>query len=79
LNAKWEKIQLSIRLYEERIKQATAELARITAAIKIFEATGDPQEMDRYINTHQLVRLGEPIELCKEALVSGPRSTREQA
>ena len=30
---------LSIRLYEDRIKQARADLAHVNAAIKIFEAS----------------------------------------
>lgn len=79
LKSKRDEIQFSIRLYEDRIKQARADLAHVNAAIKIFEASGDPQEMGQYLDTHRLMRRGEPIDLCKEALASGPKSTRELA
>jgi hypothetical protein len=79
LRAKREEILFSIRLYEDRIKQARADLAHVTAAIRIFEASGDPQQMARYVDTHRLWRRGEPIQVCKEALASGPKSTRELA
>jgi hypothetical protein len=79
LRAKREEIVASIKLYEERLKQARADLTHISAAIKIFEASGDPKEMGRYVDTYRLMRRGEPIELCKEALATGPKSTRELA
>jgi hypothetical protein len=79
LRSKRDEILLSIRLYEERIKQARADLAHINAAIKIFEASGDPMEMGRYVDTHRLMKRGVPIALCKEALASGPKSTRDLA
>jgi hypothetical protein len=79
LRSKRDDIELSIRLYEGWIKQARADLAYISAEIKIFEVSGDPQEMGRYIDTHRLMKRGEPIDLCKEALASGPKSTRELA
>jgi hypothetical protein len=79
LKAKRDEIAQSIRLYEERIKQARADWAHITAAIRIFEASGDPKEMGRYVDTHRMFKRGEPITACREALVSGPKSTRELA
>jgi hypothetical protein len=79
LKSKREEILFSIRLYEDRIKQARADLAHVTAAIRIFEASGDPKEMSRYVDTHRMFKRGEPIAVCKEALASGPKSTRELA
>jgi hypothetical protein len=79
LRSKRDEILFSIRLYEDRIKQARAGLAHVSAAIKIFEASGDPQEMGRFVDTHRLWRRGEPIAICKEALATGPKSTRELA
>jgi hypothetical protein len=35
--------------------------------------------MTRYVDTHRMFRRGEPIQVCKEALASGPKSTRELA
>jgi hypothetical protein len=79
LRSKRDEIAQSIRLYEERIKQARADWAHITAAIRIFEASGDPKEMGRYVDTYRMFRRGEPIAACKEALATGPKSTRELA
>ncbi len=79
LRSKREEIQASIKLYEDRIKQARADLAHVTACIKIFEASGDTQEMPRYVDVYRLFARGEPIALCKEALATGPKSTRELA
>jgi hypothetical protein len=79
LRSKREEIVSSIKLYEDRIKQARADLAHVTACIKIFEASGDTQDMPRYVDVYRLFARGEPIALCKEALASGPKSTRELA
>ncbi len=79
LRSKRDEIQASIKLYEDRIKQARADLAHVTACIKIFEASGDPEDMPRYVDVYRLFARGEPIALCKEALSSGPKSTRELA
>jgi hypothetical protein len=79
LRAKREEIQASIKLYEERIKQARADLAHVTACIKIFVASGDAQEMPKYVDVYRLFKRGEQMAVCKEALASGPKSTRELA
>jgi len=77
LRSKRDEILHSIRLYERQIEQARADLAHVTAAIRIFEATGDRKEMGRYVDTHRLFKRGEAIVLCKEAMVNGPKTTRE--
>jgi len=79
LRSKREEIQFSIKLYEDRIKQARADLAHVTAAIRIFEASGEVETMGRYVDVYRLYRRGEQITLCKEALANGPKSTRELA
>ena len=79
LRAKREEIAASIKLYEDRIKQAGADLAHVTACIKIFEASGDTQDMPKYVDVYRLFKRGEPMAVCKEALASGPKSTRELA
>ncbi len=79
LRAKREEIQASIKLYEDRIKQARADLAHVSACIKIFEASGDVETMPKYIDVYRLFKRGEPMAVCKEALASGPKSTRELA
>ena len=79
LRSKREEIQASIKLYEERIKQARADLAHVTACIKIFEASGDAQDMPKYVDVYRLFGRGEQMAICKEALANGPKSTRELA
>jgi hypothetical protein len=79
LRRKRDEIAASIRLYEQQLAQARADLAHVTAAIRIFEASGDPKGMARYVDTHRLFKRGEPIALCKQALASGPKTTRDLA
>ena len=54
LRFKRDEIIHSIRLYERQLEQARADLAHVTAAIRIFEATGDRKEMGRYVDTQRL-------------------------
>ena len=79
LRRKRDEISASIRLYERQLAQARADLAHVTAAIRIFEASGDTAGMARYVDTHRLFKRGEPVALCKEALAGEPMTTRELA
>ncbi len=79
LRSKRDEIAASIRLYERQLAQARADLAHVTAAIRIFEASGSTGDMARYVDTHRLFKRGEPVALCKQALVRGPMTTRELA
>jgi hypothetical protein len=79
LRRKRKEIAASIQLYERQIAQARADLAHVEAAIHIFAATGSRKHMTRYVDTHRLFRRGEPMELCRAALASGPKTTRELA
>jgi hypothetical protein len=79
LRTKRDEILHSIRLYERQLEQARADLAHVTAAIQIFEAGGNAKDMPRYVDVHRLFKRGEPIALCKAALASGPKTTRELA
>jgi hypothetical protein len=51
----------------------------VTACIKIIEVSGDAQEMSKYVDVYRLFRRGEQMAVCKDALASGPKSTRELA
>ncbi len=42
LRRKRDEISASIRLYEKKLEQARADLAHVTAAIRIFSATDRP-------------------------------------
>ncbi|RTL52545.1 MAG: hypothetical protein EKK40_07580 [Bradyrhizobiaceae bacterium] len=79
LTAKRDEIASSIAKYERKLAQARADLAHVNACITIFEASGETDTMASYVDVHRLFKRGEPMKLCKEALTSGPKNTRELA
>src|ERR1700710_1592837 len=79
LRSKRAEILASITLYEKRLAQARADLAHVTACISIFEASGDGEELSSYVDIHRVFARGEMMALCKEALASGPKTTKELA
>ena len=79
LRSKRAEILSSISLYEKRLSQARADLSHVTACIAIFEASGDGEDLSSYVDTHRMFARGEIIAICKEALASGPRTTKELA
>jgi hypothetical protein len=79
LRSKRDEIVHSIRLYERQLEQARADLAHVTAAIRIFEASGNAKDMPRYVDTHRLFKRGETWALCQQAIgacLSSPRPPR---
>jgi hypothetical protein len=80
LRSKRAEIIASIANYEKKLAQARADLAHITAAITIFEASGDRDEIPPYVDIHRCLKRGEAITICKEALAAhGPLNTRQLA
>ncbi|HEY1941527.1 MAG TPA: hypothetical protein VGH40_05325 [Roseiarcus sp.] len=79
LRSKKAEILASIAQYEKRIAQARADLSHVNACIALFEATGEPGALSPYVDTHRLFARGELMRLCKDALASGPKSTKELA
>jgi hypothetical protein len=79
LRRKRDEISASIRLYERQLAQARADLAAVTAAIRIFEASGAPRDFGRYVDHYRLFKRGEPWAICSAALAKGPRTTKELA
>lgn len=80
LKRKRDEIQDSIKLYERQLAQAKSDLAHVQAAIRIFEASGDPKGMPRYVDTYRLYKKGEMWTLCQQALAGGAElTTRELA
>jgi hypothetical protein len=61
LRSKRAEIIASIANYEKRLAQARADLAHITAAIPIFEASGDIEEIPPYVDIHRCFKRGEAI------------------
>jgi hypothetical protein len=65
LRSKKTEIIASIANYEKKLAQARADLAHITAAITIFEVSGEPEDMPRYVDIHRCFRRGETMAICK--------------
>ena len=80
LKSKRDEIVASIKLYERQLEQARADLAHINAVIRVFEATGDPKDMPRYVDVHRLFGRREKWDLCEAALSqNGEMTTKELA
>ena len=78
LRRKRDRIEAAIAGYERKIKEAQADLAHVTASLRLFELSGDPSEFPAYIDLNRILRRGEITGLCMAALkVEGPLDTRE--
>jgi hypothetical protein len=80
LRSKQVEIQRAIVGYEQRLAQARADLSHVTAALAIFEASGDREAMAAYVDIHRIWKRGDMMRLCRGFLESeGPLSTRQLA
>ena len=79
LRSKRAEIVSSIAQYEKRLAQARADLSHVNACIALFEASGEPGALTPYVDTHRLFARGELMKLCKDALASEPKTTKELA
>ncbi len=80
LKAKREEILSAIAAYERHLDQARSDLASINAIIRVFEATGDPKNVSRYLEMRRLFRRNELRKHCMAALEEGTAlSTKEIA
>lgn len=80
LRRKRDEISGVIAEYEQKIKDAQADLSHVVASLRLFELTGDPSEFPAYIDLNRLLRRGETTRLCIESLErEGPLDTRELA
>jgi hypothetical protein len=78
LRHKRDRIEAAIAGYERKIKEAQADLAHVTASLRLFELSGDPSEFPAYIDLNRIFRRGETTRLCMEALTAeGPLDTRQ--
>jgi len=79
LPSKRTEIISAIASYEKRLTQARADLSHVNACTALFEVTGEPGAVTPYVDTHRMFARGELMKLCKEALASGPKTTKELA
>jgi hypothetical protein len=64
LRAKRDEIRATIRMYEKKLEQAKSDLAHVTAAARLFEISGKPQDIARYVDSYRLFERGEPWAIC---------------
>ncbi len=80
LESKKLEVRNAIAHYERLIKQARADLAHITACIRLFELSDEPSQIPAYADVHRLFKHRELGQLCHQALAQhGTMDTRELA
>lgn len=80
LRRKRDKIRDVIAAYEAKLKTAQADLAHVNATLRLFEASGEPDDFPPYIDLNRVFRRGETTQICLEALrAEGPLDTRQLA
>lgn len=78
LRKKRNRIRDTIASYEARLKEAQADLAHVTATLRLFEADGDPADFPVYVDLNRIFKRGETSSFCMAALqAEGPLDTRE--
>ncbi|MBI1779040.1 MAG: hypothetical protein HYR63_27195 [Proteobacteria bacterium] len=80
LKRKRDLISGTIAHYERLIREAEHDLAHINAALRLFEATGEAQDLPPYVDLNRVLRRGETTKICMDALANeGPLDTRQLA
>lgn len=64
LQRKRRQIAAGIKLYERQLRQARIDLAHVEATIRIFAASGQPQDIARYVDSYRLFKRGGPWAIC---------------
>jgi hypothetical protein len=79
LRSKRAEITSTIAHYEMRIAQARADTSHVIACIALFEDFGEPGAVPPHVDARRLFARGDLMILSKQALASGPKTTREPA
>jgi hypothetical protein len=80
LTRKRDKIRDTIAAYEAKLRQAQADLAHVNATLRLFAATGEPEDFPPYVDLNRVFRRGETTQICLSALRDeGPLDTRQLA
>lgn len=78
LRKKQSQIRDTIAAYERKLRDAQADLAHVNATMRLFAATGEPEDFPPYIDLNRVFRRGETTALCVDALrAEGALDTRE--
>lgn len=78
LTKKRDRIRDTIAMYEAKLAQAQADLAHVNAALRLFAASGEPEDFPPYVDLNRVFRRGETTQFCLRALKEeGPLDTRQ--
>ena len=78
LRRKRNEIRDTIAAYEAKLREAQADLAHVIAALRLFEASGEPSDFMPYVDLNRVFRRGETTSFCLATLAKeGPLDTRE--
>lgn len=78
LRRKRNEIRDAIAAYEAKLREARADLAHVLAALRLFEASGEPADFPAYIDLNRVFRRGETTDFCLATLqAEGPLDTRQ--
>ena len=62
------------------MREAEHDLAHVNAALRLFEVTGEAQDLPPYVDLNRLLKRGETTKICMDAPTSeGPLDTRQLA
>src|SRR5271163_2863456 len=80
LRKKRDQIASTIAHYERLAREAEHDLAHVNAALRLFEVTGEAQDLPPYVDLNRLLKRGETTKICMDALAAeGPLDTRQLA
>jgi hypothetical protein len=78
LRKKSDRIRDTIAAYEARLNQSQSDLAHVNAALRLFEASGEPEDFPPYVDLNRVFRRGETTQFCLNTLRDeGPLDTRQ--
>lgn len=78
LRKKREQVIKTITAYETKLKEAQADLAHITATLRLFEVAEDTTDFPPYVDLNRVFRRGETTSICKAAIEKeGALDTRQ--
>src|SRR5271155_5842417 len=76
LRKKRDQIASTIAHYERLTREAEHDLAHVNAALRLFEVTGEAQDLPPYVDLNRLLKRGETTKICMYALAAeGPLDT----
>ena len=72
-------IRDTVAIYQEKLNQVQADLAHVLAALRVFEASGRPEDVTPKVDLNRLLVRRETTKLCFAVLeAQGPLDTQQR-